>query len=136
MKTFITFLFGMVCGALLLIGISFFWRRAHLESSSHSRTYLKEVGEVISTRNFRILQVTDKGDALAREESDEMSFLLVLFPKKDGQEYYDEQVLYTPPGKCLRQIGTYRYTSVKDIEKSIPIVGLYDLPTTGHIIAP
>ena len=128
MKTFITFLFGMVCGAIALIGISLLLQRTNLESTFHGKTYLHEVGDVISTNNFRILQVTDSGDALAREETDELSFLLVLFPKNDQQEYYDEQVIYTPAGKCLRQVGTYRYTSVKDIEKSIPIVELFDLP--------
>ena len=52
--------------------------------------------------------------------------MVVMILANEGMFYYDEQKIPIPEGKCLRQIGTSRYTTVKNIDKTVPIVQVFD----------
>lgn len=86
-----------------------------------------EPGECVSRKNFEVQRVLESGDAIALEISDQLSGLVitsdleVLIPTKEGREFYDNQIIKTPKGKCARQIGTYTYKKYGDT-KVIPIV--------------
>lgn len=86
-----------------------------------------EPGECVSRKNFEVQRVLESGDAIALEISDQLSGyvltsdLEVLIPTKEGREFYDNQIIKTPKGKCARQIGTYTYKKYGDT-KVIPIV--------------
>ena len=55
------------------------------------------------------------------------SDLLVLLVNEEGAYYYDNQVVDIPQGKCMRQVGVYRYTTKSEMEKTVPVVKLMDL---------
>lgn len=86
-----------------------------------------EPGECVSRKNFEVQRVLESGDAIALEISDQLSGyvltsdLEVLIPTKEGREFYDNQIIKTPKGKCARQIGTYTYKKYGNT-KVIPIV--------------
>lgn len=86
-----------------------------------------EPGECVSRKNFEVQRVLESGDAIALEISDQLSGyvltsdLEVLIPTKEGREFYDNQIIKTPKGKCARQIGTYTYQKYGNT-KVIPIV--------------
>ncbi len=86
-----------------------------------------EPGECVSRKNFEVQRVLESGDAIALEISDQLSGLVitsdleVLIPTKEGREFYDNQIIKTPKGKCARQIGTYTYQKYGNT-KVIPIV--------------
>ena len=42
----------------------------------------------------------------------------------NGEYYYDEQIIKVPKGKCMRQVGIYKYQAKSGIEKTVPIVML------------
>ncbi len=51
---------------------------------------------------------------------------VVMFLANDDESFYDDQVISLPKGKCFRQIGTYRYNTRQNIEKTVPVLGIFD----------
>ena len=126
MKNVLIFIAGMVTGAVLLLGISFFVAGS---SSASGITLFEEEGEIISENSFEVFQVVEDGNALASEVKGKFDIptnLVVLFLCEDGKSYYDDQMIEIPAGKCVRQIGTYRYPTKEDIVKTVPIVAIRD----------
>ena len=116
----------MVTGAVLLLGISFFVAGS---SSASGITLFEEEGEIISENSFEVFQVVEDGNALASEVKGKFDIptnLVVLFLCEDGKSYYDDQMIEIPAGKCVRQIGTYRYPTQDEIVKTVPIVAIRD----------
>lgn len=91
------------------------------------KTLFDEPGECVSRKNFEVQRVLESGDAIALEIRDQMSGYIftsdleVMIPAQKGSEFYDNQIIKTPKGKCARQIGTYTYQKYGDT-KVIPIV--------------
>lgn len=91
------------------------------------KTLFDEPGECVSRKNFEVQRVLESGDAIALEISDQLSGLVitsdleVLIQAQKGSNFYDNQIIKTPKGKCARQIGTYTYQKYGDT-KVIPIV--------------
>lgn len=135
MKNFLIFLAGFVLGVVSIIVVG-----AAVSSSSKDSvermpglTFFEQPGECLSTRSFEVLQALDQGAALAQEIKSVSRFgnitsdLLVLLVNEEGAYYYDNQVVDVPHGKCMRQVGIYRYTTKSDMEKTVPVVKLMDL---------
>ncbi len=123
MKNVLVFISGMISGAVLLLIVALF-----IVNSNDNRGYtmFEDVGECISSNNFRIIQVLDSGKALAEEITDDYSGILVLFYSDGSQSYYDDQIIKIPSGKCARQIGTYKYTTNIGMNKTVPIVDIIE----------
>lgn len=91
------------------------------------KTLFDEPGECVSRKNFEVQRVLESGDAIALEISDQLSGLVitsdleVLIQAQKGSNFYDNQIIKTPKGKCARQVGTYTYKKYGDT-KVIPIV--------------
>ena len=88
-------------------------------------------GDCVGTYKFEIFQVIEKGHALANKmEStrwgDQATGLIVLFLADENSAYYDDQIIRIPKGKCAIQIGTYRYTTRLEDQKTVPIVKIMD----------
>lgn len=127
MKKLGIFIAGVVCGALLIILLG-----VALTKCSSNRTtgvtLFEEEGECVSENSFEVFQVLDFGDALANEveEYSIPTGLVVLFLNKEGVSYYDDQVIKVPTGKCVKQIGTYKYLTKTGFEKTVPVVDIRD----------
>lgn len=91
-----------------------------------------EPGEILSTQPFEVFQVLDHGAALAREIDKSYASwnatteLMVLLINDEGKYYYDDQIIEIPEGKCLRQIGVYKYMTKAEFEKTVPIAKIMD----------
>lgn len=122
MKKWIVFLLGFISGivltfiALIVIGTA--------TTINNRMTIFEQPGECLSTNNFEVMQVVDDGCALAHEvewnsilERYMPTDLLVLVINDNGEYYYDDQIIKVPQGKCMRQVGIYKY---------LPIVKLMD----------
>ena len=126
MKKLLIFIAGMVSGILLLFLISLF---AANQSSNDGLTLFEEEGECVSTNSFQVIQVLDSGAALAIEiEKDYLvstaTGITVLFLNEGNSSYYDEQIIKVPRGKCVKQIGVFKYNTRMDIEKTVPVVAI------------
>ena len=126
MKKLLIFIAGMVSGILLLFLISLFVAN---QSSNDGLRLFEEEGECVSTNSFQVIQVLASGSALAREiEKDYFTStatgITVLFLNEGNSSYYDEQIIKVPRGKCVKQIGVFKYNTRMDIEKTVPVVAI------------
>lgn len=91
------------------------------------KTIFDKPGDCVSRKNFEVQKVLDSGDAIALEVIDNSSGyvftsdLEVLLLAHDGSDFYNNQIVRAPRGKCARQIGTYKY-SYAGSTKVIPII--------------
>ena len=85
-----------------------------------------------NTHKLKVFQVLEDGSALAKVEldfenpDDDNYGLIVLFLSDEISTYYDDQIISVPDGKCLRQVGTYRYMTRQNMEKTVPVVEIFD----------
>lgn len=133
MKNILIFTAGIVTGAVLMIFIFLVFA----SNFSHNDMNLFEnEGECISENSFEVFQVLDSGDALANEIEEKYSTslhtgLVVLFLHENGKSYYDDQIIKIPSGKCVKQIGVYKYPTKDGFEKTVPIV---DIRKNKHVM--
>lgn len=117
-KSLLIYVGGVISGALLLFVVS-----ALVVSSTRYDDYCMfetpQPGRGVS--EFSIMQVFSDGNALAREGGN-----IVLFLAEEGVAYYDNQKIHVPEGKQVMYIGTYRYLTRENMEKTVPIVGFLD----------
>lgn len=125
MKNLLIFIAGMVVGAVALLVVSLGIFKDSI--TNDGITMFSTQGESLSENNFKIFQVLDSGNALALEESDDYRIdnIIVLFLSQEGKYYYDNEIIKVPAGKCVRQIGVYKYFT-KTSEKTVPIVKVSD----------
>ena len=95
-------------------------------------TFFEEPGECFSSYRFEVMQAIGDNYALAFEQYYNWDIgytntnLLVLLTNDNGKCYYDQQIVEVPKGKCVRQIGVYKYQTKSEIWKTVPIVKLMD----------
>ena len=84
-------------------------------------TLFPEKGECIPGKQFEVFQVKHSNMALASSGSfpNDVTVLIINY---DGKHYYDNQKIKIPTKQCARQIGTYEYTTMKEIPRNVPAV--------------
>lgn len=91
------------------------------------KTLFDEPGECVSRKNFEMQKVLESGDAIALEIRETISGhiftsdLEVLILAQEGSNFYNNQIVKAPQGKCARQIGNYKYQQYGNA-KVIPII--------------
>ena len=129
------FIAGIATGVALTF--LFAYLSFNTNSGFDGKTLFDKPGQCISDNSFQVISVLYNGDALAMEiipqESSSNGIvmaqpptteLIVLFQGGDKSAYYDDQIITIPAGKCVRQIGVYKYTSKMGLEKTVPIVSI------------
>lgn len=128
MKKFLIFLAGFISGAVVLLGVLLLIAKGVENNSSRIQglTLFEQPGEVMPAKSYEVLQVVDGGNALANAESGHNTYygMVVLFLADENTNYYDDQIIKVPQGKCIRQVGTYQYPT-KNGYKTVPAVKLY-----------
>ena len=128
MKKFLIFLAGFISGAAVLLGVLLLIAKGVENNSSRIQglTLFEQPGEVMTAKSYEVLQVVDGGNALANAESSYDTYfgMVVLFLADENTNYYDDQIIKVPQGKCVRQVGTYQYPT-KNGYKTVPAVKIY-----------
>ena len=134
MKKWVVFLLGLISGVVLtLVTMVILAMGANTNANNNGVTLFDQPGECLNAKAFEVMQVVDNNHALAHEvEWNEIlesyvptaSGLLVLVTNDNGEYYYDDQIIEVPDGMCMRQVGIYRYQTISDMEKTVPIVKL------------
>ncbi len=134
-KFILTYLGGIITGALVVFSLGFFIAISNnpnrVAENNDVQLFDNPKQEVIA-KTFKVMQVLPDGSALATYES--LSYeggsleygTVVMFLANDDESFYDDQVISLPKGKCFRQIGTYRYNTRQNIEKTVPVLGIFD----------
>lgn len=95
--------------------------------NNSGKTFFDKPGDCVSRKNFEVQKVLESGDAIALEIRETISGhvftsdLEVLILAQEGSNFYNNQIVKAPQGKCARQIGNYKYQSY-GTTKVIPII--------------
>ncbi len=144
MKNLLIFIGGFVTGILttILIAYVIMIRNKPIDNGIIGLTEFSEKGECLSTSSksknseIDIFQVIEPNMALGHLKSysdrklygseryrdyDVSNQVVVLLVNYDDKTYYDDQKIEVSK-KCVRQIGTYQYSTKNDFEKTVPAV--------------
>lgn len=95
--------------------------------NNSGKTLFDKPGDCVSRKNFEVQEVLESGDAIALEIRETISGhvftsdLEVLILAQEGSNFYNNQIVKVPQGKCARQIGNYKYQKYGNT-KVIPII--------------
>lgn len=124
-KSVLIYIGGIVTGIILTFVILLFVAKSNSDNPSNDNMIIfEQPQQKIDAKSFEVLQVLPDGNALATVESNENFGMIVMFRAKGNASYYDDQKIEIPTGKCARQIGTYRYMTRNNIEKTVPIIDI------------
>ena len=132
MKKWVVFLLGFISGIAFIVVVALLsGGKSHV--SDNGMTFFDVPGECLSANQFEVMQGLPGNCALAFAQKEYGTYLgymntdfLVLVTNDTGEPYYDKQVIKVPEGKCMRQVGIYRYQTNSEIWKTVPIVKLMD----------
>jgi hypothetical protein len=144
MKRFLIFIGGFVAGILatIFVGSLIVIANKPIDEGLIGLTVFPEKGECVKTTSksksteIEIFQVVEPNMALGNVKSytdkkmysgdnyrdyDIGNDVVILLINYDGKTYYDDQKIDVT-NKCVRQIGTYQYTTKIGLEKTVPAV--------------
>ncbi len=118
------FICGIVIGIILTITTIFIIN--NINSDDNVIMLFETEGPCMNENSFKVFQVYESGDALAKESRDfwDPMGVVALFLVEDGP-YYDGQIIRTPSSDyCIKQIGSYRYTTKNGTNKTVPVAAI------------
>lgn len=123
-KVILTYVAGIVTGVVLTFTVGFLVTKLQARSSSDEIVMFDKPRGVVPGDIFEVIQVMPDGSALATGCSilSDNYGTIVLFIGDESTSYYDNQKIYVPDGKVLKQVGTYSYMARNEMYKTVPIV--------------
>ena len=138
MKPWLNYLLGVISGVAITLAVISIVDKNETDNDDVKFIKFDEPGDCLSTNSFKVIQVIDDHCALALELSPSSAFetflgtltgenITVLLTNDEGKYYYDDQEIKVPTGKCMRQVGIFRYTTEENTPKAIPIAKVMDM---------
>lgn len=122
-KFILTYLGGIVTGIILVIILGIIVAgQDGTTSQDENLVMFDKPQQEVKAESFKVLQVLQNGNALATIEDFPNFGTVVLFLAKDGMSYYDDQIIEIPSGKQAMQIGSYKYFTQNNTEKTVPVI--------------
>lgn len=126
-KSILIYVGGIVTGIILTFAFFFLVALGNANGSSNDNiVMLDEPQQEIKAKSFEVMQVLPDGSALATVEDYPNLGTVVMFLAEKGISYYDDQKIEVPAGKHVMQVGTYKYMTRSEMEKTVPIVEILD----------
>ena len=125
MKKGLIFAGGVVTGIVLTFLFLFVVSAFYNSKSEDGRTYFEKPGEIIEEKAFTVFQTLDQSSALVFKKSDYLG-TAYLITNDEGKYYYDNETIIVPENKVVKQIGIYKYMAKNEIEKTVPIIKIFD----------
>lgn len=133
MNKFLIYILGIITGVVLTLVFAYLISDQKELVKDDGITLFETPGETFKVSAFKVIQVVDDNHALAIEMRWEPVFedympeeLVVLLTNDSGEYYYDDQLIKTPKGKAMKQVGVYKYETRAGLAKTVPIVKLMD----------
>lgn len=131
-KFVLTYVGGVVTGIIFVFVLGVIVNASQGKGSVQRDVVLFEKPQqTIEASEIEVFQVLPDGSALASVEyayegnNDNLGMVVMLLAK-DGVSYFDSQSIKIPGGKCMKQIGTYKYMTRQEMEKTVPVVDIFD----------
>lgn len=129
-KSILIYVGGIVTGIILTFAFFFFVALGNANGTPPDENVVlfEKPQQEINVKSFKVMQVLLDGNALATVEDifSDIRGMVVLFLADEGISYYDEQIINVPTGKRVMQIGTYKYITRSEMEKTVPIVEIME----------
>lgn len=127
-KSILIYVGGIITGVIFTFAFFFFVAlgNANGTPSDDNVVLFEKPQQEIKVKSFKVLQVLPDGSALATVEDFSNMGMVVLFLANKSVSYYDDQKIDVPFGKRVMQIGTYKYMTRNELEKTVPIVEFMD----------
>ncbi len=123
MKKWLIYVLGIITGIVLTFAFAFCVNLSN-NSGIIGLEMFEEPGEDMEYTQFEVFQVLDSGCALANAD-DTFDATVFIIPD-DKQQFYDNQKIVLKNDQCAQRVGTYRYSTKKGIEKTVPAVKIID----------
>lgn len=123
MKKWLIYVLGVITGIVLTFAFAFCVNLSN-NSGIIGLEMFEEPGEDMEYTQFEVFQVLDSGCALAN--ADDTFDVTVFIIPGDKQQFYDNQKIVLKNNQCAQRVGTYRYSTKKGIEKTVPAVKIID----------
>lgn len=125
MKNILIFVAGMVTMFIIMILLGVAVNSSN-DNGYPGLTIFEEEGKCTSARQIKIMQTLEPDKALAHTKTQPNAIydpneILVLLLGDEKTNYYDDQKIDIPKGKCAKQVGTYQYEA-KSGMKTVPVV--------------
>lgn len=125
-KFILTYLGGIITGIVLTFVFAFVTYQGNSSPLGNDIVMFEKPQQEIKVKSFEVMQVLPDGSALARVEDWDNFGMIVLFLADEGTSYYDDQKIDVPSGKKVMQVGTYKYVTRSEMEKTVPVVEILD----------
>lgn len=125
-KSFLYYVGGIITGIVLSFAFLFVFAN---KTSNDGLVMYDSPQQEIDANYFNVFQVfTDGSAALATVQFPLGNYgMVVLFPKQQGfPSFYDDQNIKIPENKKVMQVGTYTYKTRDELQKTVPVVRIYD----------
>lgn len=135
MKKWLIYVLGIITGIILTFAFAFYVNLSN-NSGIIGLEIFEEPGDYMEYSQFEVFQVVESGCALAHAD-DSFGAIVFLIPD-EKQQYYDTQKILLKNNQCALRVGTYRYSTKKGIEKTVPAIEIIDgveLPESNKAIA-
>lgn len=135
MKKWFIYVLGIITGVILTFVFAFC---VNLSSNSGiiGLEMFEEPGDYMEYSQFEVFQVVESGCALAHAD-DSFGAIVFIIPN-EKQQFYDNQKIVLKNDQCAQHVGTYKYNTKMEIEKTVPAVRIVDgveLPKSDIAIA-
>lgn len=125
-KSCLYYVGGIITGIVLSFAFLFVFAN---KTSNDGLVMYDSPQQEIDANYFNVFQVFSDGSAaLATVQFPLENYgMVVLFPKQQGfPSFYDDQNIEIPENKKVMQVGTYTYKTRDELQKTVPVVRIYD----------
>lgn len=134
MKKWIIYVLGVITGIILTFAFAFCVNLSN-NSGIIGLEMFEEPGDYMEYSQFEVFQVVESGCALAH--ADESFGSIVFIIPNESQQFYDDQKIVLKNNQCAQHVGTYKYSTKMDIEKTVPAIRIVDgveLPKSNRTV--
>lgn len=134
MKKWIIYVLGVITGIILTFAFAFCVNLSN-NSGIIGLEMFEEPGDYMEYSQFEVFQVVESGCALAH--ADESFGSIVFIIPNESQQFYDDQKIVLKNNQCAQHVGTYKYSTKMEIEKTVPAIRIVDgveLPKSNRTV--
>ncbi len=114
---------GIITGIMLTFAFAFCVNLSN-NSGIIGLEMFEKPGDYMNYSQFEVFQVVESGCALAR--ADDTFDAIVFIVPNEKQQFYDGQKIVLKNDQRAQRVGTYKYSTRREIEKTVPAVIIID----------
>lgn len=135
MKKWLIYVLGIITGIILTFAFAFCINLSNY-SGIIGLEMFEDPGDYMEYSQFEVFQVVTSGCALAHADGSFGTTVFIIPDEK--QQFYDDQKIVLKDDQCAQRVGTYKYSTKRGIEKTVPAIRIIDgveLPKSNKAVS-